>query len=68
MSKQLEFTTRGVREIQRVKGCNSCVECVNLTHIRNRVDCYACAVRNKSCLNDRKFPYDNTRCKEFVPR
>ena len=67
MGKVIEYSMKGLREIQKVKGCHSCFECRNLSYADGRVDRQVCQARNKSCLNDRKFPYDNTRCKEFVP-
>jgi hypothetical protein len=63
MSRITEYSIRGVRTFYKEKGCHSCEDCKNLVH-RDKVLC--CSVREKSCLNDRKFPYDNTKCKEFV--
>ena len=68
MSRGREYSVRGVRDIPCVKGCNTCLECANLSYMDGRSERYCCSVKNKSVLNDRKFPYDNTRCKEFVSR
>lgn len=63
MSTIKEYSTRGVREFRTVKGCHECFSCENLK--KEHSGYYSCSVRNKNTLNDRKFPYDNTRCKEF---
>lgn len=65
MSKVLEYTVKGVREIRRIGDKHTCLECKYLNATCRGV--YACRVRDKSTLNDLKFPYDNTSCKEYEP-
>ena len=68
MAKNKEYTERGVREFYSVKGCHSCMEC---EHCKLRVDeekglVYKCdKFIGKTSKLDVRFPYDNTKCKQF---
>ena len=63
MPKNKEYSIHGVREFYSVKGCNSCLEC---EHIQVVNSAYCCrAKQGKSSNYDRRFPYDNTKCKSF---
>jgi hypothetical protein len=69
MPKTVEYHKHGIREISEKKGCHSCWDCV---HCRETFDptFYICNVGEK-CLSshtNRKFPFDNTKCKEFDSR
>ena len=66
MSTIKEYSIKGVRDIRQVKGCNDCLSCRHIAG--TSFSKYACKVRGKSTLNDRKFPYDNTKCKEYRPK
>lgn len=68
MGKNKEYTQNGVREYYTTKGCHSCLDCVycsQRTGVTGTV-IYECKKkRGKSSLFDRRFPYDNTSCKDF---
>lgn len=68
MSKNKEYTEKGVREFYSVKGCHSCMECTHcLTELSiNKELSYHCAIKiGKNSKYDRRFPYDNTKCEDF---
>lgn len=68
MAKNKEYTEKGVREFYTVKGCHSCMECGHLIHkfSTEGKDVYVCGkLIGKTNYLDRRFPYDNTKCKEF---
>ena len=68
MSKNKEYTEKGVREFYSVKGCHSCIDCKFLIQMQSldRRQVYICGrLVGKTSFLDRRFPYDNTKCKEF---
>lgn len=68
MGKNKEYFNNGVREFYSVKGCNSCLECTHcLTDLGETEGLlYHCAIKiGRSQKYDRRFPYDNTKCKDF---
>jgi hypothetical protein len=56
--KRIQIQSNGIRTIHSKKGCHSCVDCEYYSE-------GACAVKHRSSLFDRNFPYDNTKCEEF---
>lgn len=64
MAKNKEYTERGIREFYSVKGCNSCTEC-KFFHQGYGNFCKCLSLIGKNSSLDRRFPYDNTRCKNF---
>lgn len=68
MAKNKEFMGTGWRQWQTIKGCHSCLEC---QHCNLHTDTkgglvYKCdKFIGKTSNIDKRFPYDNTRCKEF---
>ena len=71
MGKNKEYTEKGVREFYSVKGCHSCMDCVHCLTQLSFLDVtpeYHCAIKiGKNTKYDRRFPYDNTKCKDFSP-
>lgn len=67
MPKNKEYTENGVREFYSVKGCNNCYDCQNLVSSQSQFSTvYNCkAKKGKTSIFDRRFPYDNTKCKDF---
>lgn len=67
MPKTVEYYPNGTREWWHTSGCNSCWDCENCV---NMVDPshYMCKARGLNSHRNIKFPYDNTRCKEFKRR
>ena len=68
MAKNKEYTERGVREFYSVKGCHNCNDCKNLHIVKDTEgqNVYICRkLIGKTSYLDRRFPYDNTKCKNF---
>lgn len=69
MSKNKEYTEKGVREFYSLKGCHSCMDCVHCLAQMSIVDKktqYHCDIKiGKNTILDRRFPYDNTKCEDF---
>lgn len=60
-----EVSEKGIREIQPKKGYNCCHNCFYLGY-SDHPDGYVCRKTGKSEFHDPRFPYDNTKCKEFT--
>lgn len=67
MAKTVEYTDKRTRTVTKKKGCNSCWDCV---HCITTCDptLYVCIPRMTSSRHTWKFPFDNTKCKEFEAR
>ena len=64
MPKDKEYTSIGVREFYSVKGCHSCTDCKHFH--QGHGDFSECLKKmGKNSVYDRRFPYDNTKCKDF---
>lgn len=61
-----EVSEKGVRDIHTKKGCNCCHSCFYLRYI-DHIGVYTCQKTGKSEQQDYRFPYDNTKCKEYTP-
>ena len=59
-----EINENGIREIHQRKGCNCCYVCAHLEYHGSPIG-YKCSKMKKSHFHDPRFPYDNTKCKEF---
>lgn len=62
MPKTVEYLSNGVREVYSKKECHSCWDCLNCRATSNG---YVCEARSLSTYRNSKFPFDNTKCKEF---
>ena len=63
MARHVEISANGVREFQAQKGKHCCLDCV---HCEQQGEVYRCRLmRGKNSMLDRRFPYDNTVCKDF---
>ena len=67
MPKTIEYCTNGVREIPVKKECHSCWDCKYLVNMVDPSQ-YMCRSRTLNNRYNKRFPYDNTRCKEFKAR
>ena len=61
--KNKVLTLIGSRIFYSKKGCNSCMDCKHLVHIRGKYMCKE--YPRKTSVATWKFPYDNTTCKMF---
>lgn len=67
MPKTIEYHPKGIREVYTKPGCRCCWDCkycVNMADITH----YICRARGLTSKRTPKFPYDNTKCKEFELR
>lgn len=67
MPKIVEQYPQGIREVYSKTGCHSCWDCAYCINMAD-VTQYMCRSRGLSSLHTRNFPYDNTKCKEFMTR
>jgi hypothetical protein len=68
MPKNKEFMGTGWRQWYSIKGCHSCLECQHCkVHAMGEKGLvYKCdKFIGKTSNLDVRFPYDNTKCKEF---
>lgn len=60
--KIVQMQSNGIRTANYHEGFGHCMEC---KHLVSHGGEYRCTMRTKASFLDSRFPYDNTKCKEF---